>query len=111
MTHCFHCGKEFLPIVRWRHHCRFCGNIFCSKCCDHIILGEEINYSEEKRLRHCSKCRERIKAAVVGTTTHHPDPSYFSHKSEMYDANDQEFKLDLDDNGETASTSIFFQGE
>jgi hypothetical protein len=29
----------------------------------------------------------------------------------MYDANDQEFKLDLDDTVETASTSFLFQGE
>lgn len=27
---CFNCNKSFIPIVRPKHHCRRCGNIFCN---------------------------------------------------------------------------------
>merc|ERR1712166_895073 len=30
---CFSCNKEF-GTFRRRHHCRSCGHIFCSDCCD-----------------------------------------------------------------------------
>lgn len=28
-THCFNCNKSFIPLVRSKHHCRRCGNVFC----------------------------------------------------------------------------------
>ena len=31
VKNCFDCGKSFSTIRR-RHHCRFCGQIFCWKC-------------------------------------------------------------------------------
>ena len=27
------CGAEFRPLVRRRHHCRACGEVFCARCC------------------------------------------------------------------------------
>lgn len=29
--YCHDCGKEFLPLIRRRHHCRNCGNVYCDK--------------------------------------------------------------------------------
>jgi hypothetical protein len=31
-ANCPHCGESFNP-VRWKHHCRGCGQVFCDKCC------------------------------------------------------------------------------
>ena len=42
VTKCRDCLKEFLPLLRWKHHCRFCGAVFCSTCAGNIMLGEEI---------------------------------------------------------------------
>lgn len=36
-SQCTCCGSEFNPINR-RHHCRFCGKIFCHKCSDQRAL-------------------------------------------------------------------------
>lgn len=91
VTHCYSCQKEFLPIVRWRHHCRFCGNIFCSKCSENIIYGEDIDYKEEKRLRHCEKCRERIKMAIS-----EDGEESIERKSNAFDISDHQIKLELD---------------
>ncbi|KAG5844380.1 hypothetical protein ANANG_G00161920 [Anguilla anguilla] len=35
-SHCFNCDCEFW-IVKRRHHCRNCGNVFCKDCC-HLKL-------------------------------------------------------------------------
>ncbi|VDD83273.1 unnamed protein product, partial [Mesocestoides corti] len=32
---CFECGSKFTTFLR-RHHCRFCGRIFCSHCSAHV---------------------------------------------------------------------------
>jgi 1-phosphatidylinositol-3-phosphate 5-kinase len=28
---CFHCGSDFILLLRSKHHCRLCGKIFCAK--------------------------------------------------------------------------------
>lgn len=47
-----HCGSKFTPANR-RHHCRFCGDIFCAKC---LI----------KRGGHncCAGCKEKTEVRV-----------------------------------------------
>lgn len=37
VTQCYHCRKEF-GILRRKHHCRNCGNIFCYKCSEKSIV-------------------------------------------------------------------------
>lgn len=49
---CFACGKKFNTFRR-RHHCRICGQIFCSSC-TLIISGERFGY--DGRMRVCSNC-------------------------------------------------------
>lgn len=35
VTKCYNCSKQFTLLFR-RHHCRFCGKIFCSPCVNHF---------------------------------------------------------------------------
>jgi len=37
---CFNCDKKFTFLIR-KHHCRYCGNIFCQSCCDKYICIPE----------------------------------------------------------------------
>ena len=41
VTKCYDCEAKFTTFRR-RHHCRVCGQIFCSKCCGNYISGENI---------------------------------------------------------------------
>jgi hypothetical protein len=54
---CYECHKRFTTFLR-RHHCRFCGQIFCGKCCIRKISGAELGYSGMLRL--CNYCLERV---------------------------------------------------
>ncbi|KAG8233388.1 hypothetical protein J437_LFUL013168, partial [Ladona fulva] len=38
---CYECGEKFTTFRR-RHHCRVCGQIFCSRCCNQEIPGKII---------------------------------------------------------------------
>ncbi|ESP03188.1 hypothetical protein LOTGIDRAFT_137758, partial [Lottia gigantea] len=40
---CYDCGDKFTTFRR-RHHCRVCGQIFCSKCCNQELPGKAIGY-------------------------------------------------------------------
>lgn len=31
VSHCFNCNSQFIFLLRRKHHCRKCGNIFCGK--------------------------------------------------------------------------------
>ena len=44
---CFNCNKEF-SLTRRKHHCRFCGQIFCWKCAP--------QRSSPIGVRSCQKC-------------------------------------------------------
>lgn len=46
-------------MIRRRHHCRFCGKLFCSHCSDLYINGTYLGLSE-KYVRHCEFCKEEI---------------------------------------------------
>ncbi|KAF2351239.1 FYVE zinc finger [Trinorchestia longiramus] len=51
VTHCRSCEKEF-SISRRRHHCRHCGNIFCSVCSQNTMPLP----SSAKPVRVCDGC-------------------------------------------------------
>jgi len=55
---CAKCQGEFSLVTR-RHHCRMCGNVFCSKCCDHFVLMQELGYEDEQRI--CDICLLRTR--------------------------------------------------
>ncbi len=58
VTTCFKCHSEFTFTIR-RHHCRVCGNIFCTRCCakKQVQIAREVRY-----LRLCDKCHRVIKS-------------------------------------------------
>jgi hypothetical protein len=53
---CFECSRAF-NVVRRRHHCRFCGNIFCSACSKFQRTAHVVHPTvKEVRLRCCLPC-------------------------------------------------------
>ncbi|XP_076280826.1 1-phosphatidylinositol 3-phosphate 5-kinase fab1 isoform X3 [Lasioglossum baleicum] len=50
---CYECGERFTTFRR-RHHCRVCGQIFCSKCCCDQIPGKIMGCIGD--LRVCTYC-------------------------------------------------------
>lgn len=53
---CQCCGKSF-NLMRRRHHCRFCGKLYCNDCSDLYINGHYLGLSE-RFVRHCEFCKE-----------------------------------------------------
>lgn len=49
---CFICGRLFTTFRR-KHHCRICGQIFCSACTT-LIPGDKFNYNGKMRV--CKTC-------------------------------------------------------
>ncbi|CAI5455621.1 unnamed protein product [Caenorhabditis angaria] len=54
---CYQCEERFTTFRR-RHHCRLCGQIFCSKCCNSHIDGASLGYMGELRL--CDYCAKKV---------------------------------------------------
>ncbi|XP_078260362.1 1-phosphatidylinositol 3-phosphate 5-kinase isoform X7 [Rhinoraja longicauda] len=52
---CYDCSDKFTTFRR-RHHCRLCGQIFCSRCCNQEIPGKFMGYAGD--LRACTYCRK-----------------------------------------------------
>ncbi|KAG8034945.1 hypothetical protein G9C98_008021, partial [Cotesia typhae] len=50
---CYECCERFTTFRR-RHHCRVCGQIFCSKCCSDEIPGKIMGCTGD--LRVCTYC-------------------------------------------------------
>ncbi|KAJ9599194.1 hypothetical protein L9F63_010325, partial [Diploptera punctata] len=50
---CYDCGEKFTTFRR-RHHCRVCGQIFCSRCCNQEIPGKIMGCTGD--LRVCTYC-------------------------------------------------------
>nr|CAG4638369.1 EOG090X043H [Cyclestheria hislopi] len=55
VTNCRQCEKEF-NISRRKHHCRNCGDIFCSSCSDNTMPLP----SSAKPVRVCDACHTRL---------------------------------------------------
>ncbi|KAI5803877.1 hypothetical protein EDC01DRAFT_611391 [Geopyxis carbonaria] len=53
---CFLCGSTFTAWRR-KHHCRLCGQIFCSKCTT-LISGDK--FGHQGSMRVCSPCLEVV---------------------------------------------------
>ncbi|KAI3355654.1 hypothetical protein L3Q82_004246 [Scortum barcoo] len=43
---CYDCNEKFTTFRR-RHHCRLCGQIFCSRCCNQEIPGKFMGYTAD----------------------------------------------------------------
>lgn len=56
-TSCFSCNRKFTTFRR-KHHCRVCGQIFCSTCTT-LIEGERCG-TEGRRVRCCKACEDAL---------------------------------------------------
>lgn len=50
---CILCDSQF-TLIRRRHHCRNCGNIYCNSCCNYFV--PLAHYGFPKPVRVCSIC-------------------------------------------------------
>ncbi|CAI2183573.1 5834_t:CDS:2, partial [Funneliformis geosporum] len=55
---CYDCKSTF-TMVRRKHHCRICGQIFCSRCASNSISGR--NFNHEGLMRVCNFCLKLMK--------------------------------------------------
>ncbi|GBG69224.1 hypothetical protein CBR_g3923 [Chara braunii] len=56
---CMQCGSPFRPVVCFRHHCRFCGGLFCRFCSMGRCLLPVL-FRERNPQRVCDTCKERL---------------------------------------------------
>ncbi|MCO5615099.1 hypothetical protein L7F22_069388 [Adiantum nelumboides] len=61
---CMQCRTYFHPIFFSRHHCRFCGMIFCGSCTSQRTLLP-VKFREKTPQRVCDSCYDRL-APVQG---------------------------------------------
>lgn len=58
-TLCMHCSAPFTALTRGRHHCRFCGGIFCRLCTKGRSLLP-VKFRERNPQRVCDACYDRL---------------------------------------------------
>jgi len=56
---CMNCGLKF-TVVKRRHHCRACGKVLCSNCCN---MKADLAYLSYKTSRVCQACFEILSTA------------------------------------------------
>ncbi|KAF8079063.1 hypothetical protein FPV67DRAFT_1467356 [Lyophyllum atratum] len=54
---CYDC-KSVFSTWRRKHHCRICGQIFCSRCASNIIKGSR--FGHDGMVRVCNLCLEKL---------------------------------------------------
>ncbi|KAG9457614.1 hypothetical protein H6P81_002122 [Aristolochia fimbriata] len=56
---CMQCNAPFKPVTRGRHHCRFCGGVFCRTCTKGRCLLP-VKFRERDPQRVCDTCYDRL---------------------------------------------------
>uniref|UniRef100_A0A1D1Y8J8 SH3 domain-containing protein PJ696.02 n=1 Tax=Anthurium amnicola TaxID=1678845 RepID=A0A1D1Y8J8_9ARAE len=56
---CMQCGSPFKALTRGRHHCRFCGGIFCGACTKGRCLMP-VKFRQREPQRVCDSCYDRL---------------------------------------------------
>lgn len=56
---CMQCAAPFTAVTRGRHHCRFCGGIFCRACSKGQCLLP-VKFHERNPQRVCDACYDRL---------------------------------------------------
>ncbi|KAF5198655.1 RING/FYVE/PHD-type zinc finger family protein, partial [Thalictrum thalictroides] len=56
---CMQCTSPFTALTRGRHHCRFCGGIFCRACSKGRCLMP-VKFRERNPQRVCDACYDRL---------------------------------------------------
>ncbi|KAF5332625.1 hypothetical protein D9611_005067 [Ephemerocybe angulata] len=85
---CYDCKVEF-KLFRRKHHCRICGQIFCSRCASKVIDGERYGHPNVK-IRVCDLClkddnardedddRRSVVSSATGAFPMHQYPEAFT---------------------------------
>lgn len=56
---CMQCSAPFAPLTRGRHHCRFCGGVFCRVCTKgRCLLPRKFRVRDPQRV--CDGCYDRL---------------------------------------------------
>ncbi|KAL7737544.1 hypothetical protein ACLKA6_007669 [Drosophila palustris] len=63
---CYDCALKFSTFRR-KHHCRLCGQIFCSKCCNQVVPGSIIRC--EGDLKVCNYCSKIVLASLKSSVS------------------------------------------
>lgn len=66
--HCYSCKVSF-SVFKWKHHCRQCGHIYCSKCAPESNLVVIPGFFESKPVRHCNTCYTNRSSASIAQHT------------------------------------------
>uniref|UniRef100_A0A1D1XRI7 1-phosphatidylinositol-3-phosphate 5-kinase n=1 Tax=Anthurium amnicola TaxID=1678845 RepID=A0A1D1XRI7_9ARAE len=65
---CYECDSQF-SILNRRHHCRFCGRVFCAKCTANFVPAPSDDpkkcRDEGERIRVCNYCFKRWEQEVA----------------------------------------------
>ncbi|KAJ6623112.1 hypothetical protein B0H10DRAFT_1873551 [Mycena sp. CBHHK59/15] len=110
---CYDCASIFTTWRR-KHHCRICGQIFCSRCASNIIKG--YRFGHDGMIRVCNLCVEKLakvdedddddRRSVVSSVTsfpahqlgmdtmslaHHPQSPFAA--SQLFSRTDEPFNL------------------
>ena len=56
VNECSSCKNKF-TILRWKHHCRVCGDVFCDNCSKNKKPIPQLSYY--KPVRHCDNCYDQ----------------------------------------------------
>jgi 1-phosphatidylinositol-3-phosphate 5-kinase len=62
---CYECELQF-NMFRRRHHCRFCGQVFCHSCASFFVDGKSVFLSGI--VRACKLCHDQVSSAPVTIT-------------------------------------------
>lgn len=67
---CYECHLKFTTLRR-RHHCRICGQIFCSQCCNEMIDSKLLTTDKVSLgyLRVCKYCYKTVINSVLPSTS------------------------------------------
>jgi len=70
---CYDCEQPF-NMIRRRHHCRMCGQVFCHSCSPFFVDGRSLGVSGT--VRACKMCNDQVEssAAAALTNPHHRHP-------------------------------------
>jgi SH3 domain-containing YSC84-like protein 1 len=56
---CMQCSAQFAPLTKGRHHCRFCGGVFCRVCTKgRCLLPRKFRVRDPQRV--CDGCYDRL---------------------------------------------------
>jgi len=64
---CYDCEQPF-TVIRRRHHCRMCGQVFCHSCSPYVVDGRALG--ELGSVRACKLCHDQQAESSVDALAH-----------------------------------------